>query len=118
MAIRIVHEKDKTIKRNSKRQNLLKKNESLKKLTGDKRQRRDSMWFLETESPTNAIFFPRTISKNALGSNLGSSHLSGFHLQLRKSLSILPFLKQFLEFGIVAQLELVYSKDPLSSGTH
>lgn len=87
-----------------------------KQLTWDKRHRSDSIWFLATESPINASVFPRTMSKQAVASNLGRSHLSGFHLQLRKSWSFLPFLKQFFEVGIVAQLEFVYI-DPSKSGT-
>lgn len=86
------------------------------KLTCDKRQRRDSRWFLATESPINASFLPRRILRNALASNLASSQLSGFHLQFRKSESFLPCLKQFFDIGIVAQLEFVYC-DPLNSGT-
>lgn len=85
--------------------------------TWDKRQRRDSMWFLATESPMKAIVFPLTISRNPLGSNRESSHFSGFHRQFRKSLSGRPCRKQFLESGIVLQLEFVYG-DPRRSGTH
>ena len=85
------------------------------KLTFDRRQRRDSMWFLATESPMNASFFPWTNSRNVLGSNLGRSHWSGFHLQFRKSVSFLPWWKQFFEVGIVVQLEFVYW-DPCRSG--
>lgn len=76
-------------------------------LTCDKRQRRESTWFLATESPMKAIFLPRTMWRKVLGSNLGRSHCSGFHFQLRKSVSTLPCLKQFLLSGIVVQLELV-----------
>ena len=88
---------------------------SLWKLTLDRRQRRDSMWFLATESPTNASFFPRTNSRNVLGSNFGRTHWSGFHLQFRKSMSALPWWKQFFDSGIVVQLEFVY-RDPSRSG--
>lgn len=88
-----------------------------KEVTCDKRQRRDSTWLRATESPMNAIFFPRTISKKAWGSNSGSSHFSGFHFQFRKSVSFLPFLKQFFDSGILLQLEFVYN-GPLKSGTH
>ena len=73
------------------------------------------MWFLATESPMNASIFPWTNSRNVLGSNLGRSHLSGFHLQFRKSTSFLPWWKQFFEVGIVVQLEFVYW-DPCRSG--
>jgi hypothetical protein len=82
-------------------------NLKINKLTCDKRQRRESIWFLATESPIKDIFLPRTMLRKILGSNIGSSHWLGFHFQLRKSLSILPFLKQFLLSGIVGQLEFV-----------
>lgn len=85
----------------------VKEKNKLNKLTCDNRQRRESIWFLATESPMKAIFLPRTILRKILGSNIGSSHCSGFHFQLRKSLSILPCLKQFLLSGIVGQLEFV-----------
>lgn len=87
-------------------------------LTCDKRQRRDSMWFLATESPMNASFFPRRIPRNVLALNFGRSHFSGFHLQFRKSVSLLPCLKQFFDMGIVAQLEFVYCDPPSRSGIH
>lgn len=93
-----------------------KKKREKKQLTFDKRQRRDSMWFLATESPINVIFLARTDSRKDLGLNLGNSQSSGFHLQFRKPLSGLPCIKQFFELGIVMQLEFVYT-DPLASGT-
>lgn len=83
--------------------------------TIDKRQRRDSMWFLAKESPMKFIFLPRTRSRKALGLNIGRSQPSGFHLQNKKSMFGLPCFKQFFESGIVGHVELVY-RDPLSSG--
>lgn len=73
-------------------------------LTVDRRQRSESIWFRANESPIKAIFLPRRVLRNVSGLKRRSSHLSGFHLQWRKSLSFLPCKKQFLKNGIVVQL--------------
>ena len=56
----------------------------------DKRQRRDCMWFLASESPTNATVLLPTTWRNVCGSNRGRSQASGFQRHLRNSRSGRP----------------------------
>lgn len=64
-------------------------------LTLDKRQIKDCIWFLPTESPTKAKDFPLTMSKNWYGLKTGKSHPSGLHFHFMNSESGRPYFMQF-----------------------
>ena len=75
--------------------------------TLERMQTSDCTWLREMESPMSAQALFRIKLRNLFGSNWGKSHSLGAHLQYRKSLSGLPFFKQFWWDTMRSQLSLV-----------
>ncbi|BAH93438.1 Os06g0273400 [Oryza sativa Japonica Group] len=76
-------------------------------VTLERRHRRDCIWFLESESPTNAMDLPLRRSRNAAASNRGSSQRSGRHRHRRKPRSGRPYFMQFWCSWISPQVAFV-----------
>lgn len=75
--------------------------------TLERMQTSDCAWLREMESPMTAQALFRIKLRNLFGSNWGKSHSLGAHLQYRKSLSGLPFFKQFWWDSMRSQLSLL-----------
>lgn len=82
-----------------------------------KRQKRDCIWFLASESPTKATDLFATTWRNLCGSKRGRSQPSGFQRHLRNSRSGRPYSMQFWCSWMKSQVSLVYCGGA-GSGTH